>query len=161
MGARSFWKGNVSFGLVEIPVRLRPAVRTDDLSFTLLDRRDLSPVGYRRYNKSTEKEVPWAEIVRGYEYEPDEYVVLSDAELERANVEAAHTIEILEFVELSEIDTVFFHTSYYIEPLKKASKAYALLRETLERTAKAAIARVVLKTRQHLAAVLVRDHVLG
>ena len=95
---RALWKGSISFGLVEIPVSLRPAVKTNELSFSLLDRRDFSPVGNKRYNKKKGKDVPWDDVVRGFEYEPDEYVVLSDEELRRANVEASETIEIVQFV---------------------------------------------------------------
>lgn len=158
--ARAFWKGSLAFGLVEIPVTLKPAVKPESLGFTLLDRSDLSPVGNRRYNKATGKEVPWERVIRGYEYESDEYVVLSDEELRRANVEATQTIEIVEFVDVSEIDTVYFDTPYYVEPQKKGSKSYLLLRDSLERAGRAAIATVVLRTRQHLAAVVVRDGVL-
>ena len=158
--ARPFWKGSISFGLVEIPVSLQPAVKTNELSFSLLDRKDFSPVGNKRYNKSTGRDVPWDEVVRGYEYEPDEYVVLSDEELRRANVEANETIEILEFVERSEIDPIFYDTPYYVEPLKRASKSYALLRTALERSDKVGVARVVLRTRQRIAALLVRGPVL-
>jgi DNA end-binding protein Ku len=158
--ARHFWKGSISFGMVEIPVTLRPALNSDDLSFTLLDRKDFSPVGNRRYNKSTGREVDWDDVVRGYEYEPDEYVVVSDEELRQANPKATGTIEIVGFVELAQIDPVYFDTPYYVEPIQQASKSYTLLRETLERTGKAAIARVVLRTRQHLAAVTVRDGAL-
>ncbi len=158
--ARAFWKGSISFGLVEIPVSLQPAVKTHDLNFSLLDRKDFSPVGYRRYNKKSGREVAWEEVVRGFEYEPDEYVVLSDEELRRANVEANETIEILEFVEREEIDPVYYETPYYVEPLKRASKSYALLRAALERSGKVGIARVVLRTRQRMAALLVREQVL-
>ena len=158
--ARAFWKGSISFGLVEIPVALRPAVRTHDLDLTLLDRKNFSPIGYKRYNKKTGRAVEWNETVRGYEYEPDEYVVLSDDELRRANVKATQTIEIIEFVDHEEIDPLYFDTPYYVEALKQGSKSYALLCATLEKTSKVGIARVVLRTRQHLAALLVRDSVL-
>src|SRR5262249_1545259 len=158
--ARAFWKGSLGFGLVEIPVSLRPAIETHELSFTLLDRKDFSPVGYRRFNKSTGKEVSWKQIVRGYEYEPDEYVVLTDEELKRANPEATQTIEILEFVDRSEIDPVYFDVPYFIEPLKKGSKSYSLLRKALGDTDKVGVARVVLRTRQRLAAVVVRESIL-
>src|SRR5467141_2460160 len=97
--ARAFWKGSISFGLVEIPVSLRPAVKRNELGFSLLDRRDFSPVGYRHYNKSTGDEVSWDQIVRGYEYEKDEYVVLSDEEIKHAGAKPTETIEIVEFVE--------------------------------------------------------------
>jgi DNA end-binding protein Ku len=158
--ARAFWKGSISFGLVEIPVTLRPALQTKELSFTLLNRKDFAPVGNRRYDKNTGREVAWDDIVRGYEYEPGEYVVLSDEELKRANPAATQTIEILEFVDGAEIDPLYYDTPYYVEPQKKASKSYALLREALEKSGKVGIARVVLRTRQHIAALLVRDDVL-
>jgi DNA end-binding protein Ku len=158
--ARAFWKGSLSFGLVEIPVSLRPAVEPQEMSFTLLDRHDFSPVGYRRYNKNTGREVAWNDIVRGYEYESDQYVVLSDEELRRANVRATETIDIVEFIDGKDIDTVYYDQPYYVEPLKKASKSYALLRAALERTGKIGIARVVLRTRQRIAALTVRDSAL-
>jgi DNA end-binding protein Ku len=158
--ARAFWKGSISFGLVEIPVTLRPALQSNDLSFTLLNRKDFAPVGYKRYDKNTGKEVPWDEIVRGYEYEPDEYVVLTDEELRRANAKATQSIEIVEFVDGAEIDPLYFDTPYYVEPQRKGSKAYALLREALQKSGKVGIARVVLRTRQHVAALLVRGEAL-
>lgn len=158
--ARAFWKGSISFGLVEIPVTLRPALQSDDLSFTLLNRRDFAPVGYKRYDKSTGREVPWDQIVRGYEYKPDEYVVLSEDELRRANAKATQTVEIVEFVDGAEIDPLYFDTPYYVEPQKKGSKSYALLREALKKSGKVGVARVVLRTRQHVAALLVRGDAL-
>lgn len=158
--ARSFWKGSLSFGLVEIPVRLQPATVSHDLEFTLLDRRDFAPVGNRRYNKNTGREIEWNDVVRGYEYEPDQFVALSDEELKSVNVKATESIEILEFVPRDLIDSIYFDAPYYIEPMKKASKSYALLRAALERTGKVGIARVVLRTRQHSAALIVRDSAL-
>jgi DNA end-binding protein Ku len=158
---RAFWKGSLSFGLVEIPVSLRPAVEADELHFTLLDRKDFAPVGYRRYNKNTGREVEWDQIVRGYEYEPDEYVVLTDEEIRSANVKASGTIEIVEFVDASQIDPALFEAPYFVEPLKKGSKSYALLRDALERTGKVGVARVVLRTRQRLAALVPRGPVLA
>jgi len=155
--ARAFWKGSLSFGLVEIPVSLRPAEDATELSFTLLDREDFSPVGYKRYNKTTGREVPWDRVVRGYEYEPGEYVVLTDEELKHANVKATQTIEISEFVDGREIDPAFYEIPYYVEPLKKGSKSYALLREALERSGRVGVAQIVLRTRQRLAALTVRD----
>jgi DNA end-binding protein Ku len=158
--ARSFWKGSLSFGLVEIPVRLQPATVSHDLAFTLLDRRNFAPVGNRRYNKNTGREIEWNDVVRGYEYEPDQYVVLSDEELKSVNVKATESIEILEFVPGDSIDSIYFDTPYYVEPVKKASKSYALLRAALERTGRVGIARVVLRTRQHTAALIVRESAL-
>ncbi|HKO22604.1 MAG TPA: Ku protein [Candidatus Eisenbacteria bacterium] len=158
--ARSFWKGSLSFGLVEIPVRLQPATMSHDLAFTLLDKRDFAPVGNHRYNKNTGRQIEWNDVVRGYEYEPDQYVVLSDEELEAVNVKATGSIEIVEFVPSDSIDSLYFETPYYIEPMKKASKSYALLRTALERTGRTGIARVVLRTRQRTAALVVRDSAL-
>jgi DNA end-binding protein Ku len=139
-------------------VSLRPAVKRNEVSFSLLDRRDFSPVGYRHYNKSTGEEVSWEQIVRGYEYEKDEYVVLSDEEIKHAAAKPTETIEIVEFVERDDIPPMFFDTPYFVEPLKK--KSYSLLREALERANKVGIARLVLRTREHVAALLVRDSVL-
>jgi len=158
--ARAFWKGSISFGLVEIPVSLLPATKSHDLEFALLDRKDFSPVGFKRYNKASGREVPWDQVVRGYEYEPDEFVVLSDEELHRANVERSETIEIVSFVNGAEVDPVYYETPYYVQPMKRGSKAYTLLRAALERSGKVGIARVVLRTRQRVAALLVRDRVL-
>src|SRR5512144_799607 len=102
---RALWIGSIAFGLVEIPVALVPAEKPEeDLSFSMLDKRDFSPVGYRHVSKTTGREVPWDEIVKGYEYEPDEYVVMTDADFQRANPEAARTVEIVDFVDVSEID---------------------------------------------------------
>ena len=158
--ARSFWRGTLSFGLVEIPVSLRPAVDEHDLSFTLLDRKDFSPVGYKRYNKKSGREVPWEQIVRGYEYEKDEYVVLTEEELARAHPDQTQTIEILEFIDGDELDPMFFDTPYFLEPQKKFSKGYVLLREALERTGRVGIGRLVLRTRQRLAAIVPKDKAL-
>jgi DNA end-binding protein Ku len=158
--ARAIWKGSISFGLVEIPVALVAAEETSDLAFHQIDKRTFSRVGTKRINKDTGEDVAWEDIVRGYEYEPDEYVVLTDEELARANTKATQTIEIEDFVDEEEIDPVYFEKPYYLEPIKKGSKSYALLRETLTRTRKVGIARVVLRTRQRIAALFVREGVL-
>ena len=158
--ARYLWKGSLSFGLVEIPVGLLSAESPDSLHFTHLDRRDYSPVGYQRYNKKTDKPVAWEDVVRGYEYEPGEYVIMSDDDLKRANPEATRSIEIVSFVDTEELEPIYFETPYYVVPLQKASKAYGLMRDTLKRTDKIGIARYVMKTRQHMAALMVRDDVL-
>jgi DNA end-binding protein Ku len=158
--ARSIWKGSVSFGLVEIPVSLVAAEEANELAFHQIDKRTFSRVGMNRVNKETGEEVPWSEIVRGYEYEPDEYVVLTDEDLRKANAKATKTIDIEDFVDQSEIDPRYYERPYYLEPIKRGSKSYALLRETLERTGKVGIASVVLRTRQRMAALMVRDGVL-
>ncbi len=158
--ARAIWKGSISFGLVNIPVGLFTAEERDELSFRQLDRRNLSPVGYKKYNKANGKDVPSEEIVKGYEYEPDQYVVISDEDFRRANPEATQTVEITDFVDLDDIDPVFYDKPYYLAPLAKSAKGYALLRETLKRTGKVGIARVVIRSRQYLAAVIPQGRVL-
>lgn len=157
---RAVWKGSLSFGLVEIPVVVLPAETPNELKLSHLDRRDLAPVGYKRVNKRTGEEVPWEDVVRGYEHEPGEYVVLSDADLKRASPEATRTIEILHFVDQTEIEPVYYDKPYYVAPTLQTSKGYVLLREALERTKKVAIAKVVLHSREHLCALAVRDGVL-
>jgi DNA end-binding protein Ku len=154
---RAIWTGTLGFGLVEIPIRLHSAVSAqDEIQFTQLDRRDLAPVGYERVNKKTGAKVQWEDIVKGYEYDSDQYVVLTKEDLERANVEATQTIDIVDFVDAAEVESVYWDTPYYLEPTKKKSKSFALLRETLRRTSKVAIAKVVIRTRQRLAALIAR-----
>lgn len=152
--ARSMWKGAISFGLVHIPVEMYPAVSSQGLDLTMLDRRDFSPVGFKRYNKNNQKEVPWDEIVKGYEYTPGEYVVLSDEDLRRANPEATQTIDIAAFVDAEQVPLLFYDQPYYLAPGKGGDKVYALLRETLKSTGKIGIARVVIRVKQHLAALV-------
>jgi DNA end-binding protein Ku len=159
--ARGLWKGAISFGLVNVPVELFSAEkRSSELDLTMLDKRDLAPVGYKRYNKSTGEDVPWAEIVKGYEYEDGKYVVLSDEDFRRANVEAAKTVDIQAFVDVKDIAPLFFETPYYLAPGKRGEKAYALLRDALRKAGKAGIATVVIRTRQYLAAVMPQEDVL-
>jgi DNA end-binding protein Ku len=159
--ARGLWKGAISFGLVNVPVELFSAERrSSELDLTMLDKRDLAPVGYKRYNKSTGEDVPWAEIVKGYEYEDGKYVVLSDEDFRRANVEASKTVDIQAFVDLKDIAPLFFETPYYLSPGKRGEKAYALLRDALKKSGKAGVATVVIRTRQYLAALMPQEDVL-
>ena len=159
--ARGLWKGAISFGLVNVPVELHSAKRrTSELDMTMLDKRDLAPVGYKRVNKATGKEVPWAEVVKGYEYRNDKYVVLSDEDFRRANPEAAKTVDIQAFVELADIAPQYFETPYYLIPGKRGEKAYALLRDTLKKAGKAGIATVMVRTKQYLAALIAQDALL-
>src|SRR5438876_9044160 len=151
--ARAIWKGSISFGLVGIPVALYPATRREELSFRLLRASDLSPVNYKRVAQADGKEVPWDQIVKGYEYEKDKFVVLKNEDFRRVDVEATQTVDIIDFVELDQIDPMFFDKPYYLEPQKAGLKSYALLRESLKKSGKVGIAKVVIKTRQHLAAV--------
>jgi DNA end-binding protein Ku len=159
--ARGLWKGAISFGLVNVPVELHSAKkRTAELDMTMLDKRDLAPVGYKRVNKATGKEVPWDEVVKGYEYRNDKYVVLSEEDFRRANPEAAKTVDIQAFVELADIAPQYFETPYYLIPGKRGEKAYALLRETLKKAGKAGIATVMIRTKQHLAALMAQEELL-
>ena len=158
--ARAIWKGSINFGLVNIPVALHSGEEREELSFKLLDRRNLAPVRYKRVNERTGREVSWDEIVKGHEYKKGEFVVLTEEDFRRADVEATQTVEITGFVDASEIDAVYYDKPYYLEPLKKARKSYALLREVLERTGKVGIGKIVIRSRQYLAAVMVWGSVL-
>ena len=150
----AIWKGSISFGLVTIPVTLYPAEQRRDLSFHLLDGRDLTPVKQRRVNERTGEEVPWEEVVKGYELESGRYVVVAEEDFRAADVEATQTIDVLAAVCAEEIDPAYFDKPYHLEPSKAGRKAYALLRETLRRTGRVALAKVVIRTRQHLAALI-------
>jgi DNA end-binding protein Ku len=150
---RAIWKGTISFGLVSIPISLFPATRREELKFRLLRASDLSPVNYKRVAEADGKEVPWDKIVKGYEYEKGKYVVLKDEDFARVDVEATQTVEIVQFVQLSEVDPLLFYKPYYMQVEKGGDKAYGLLRQALADSGKIAIAKVVIKTRQHLAAI--------
>jgi DNA end-binding protein Ku len=150
---RAIWKGSISFGLVNIPIALYPATRKEELKFRLLRKKDLSPVNYKRVASKDGKEVPWDEIVKGYEYEKGKFVVLSEKDFQRVDLEATQTVDIKDFVDLEEIDPMYFYKPYYLEPQKGGDKAYALLREALSDGKKVGIAKVVIKTRQYLAGV--------
>jgi len=157
---RQLWKGAIQFGLVHVPVSLYPAEHRDELSFTLLDRRDMQPVGYQRVNKSTGEEVAFEDVVKGYEVSKGEFVTLEKEDFKRANVEATQTVDIVGFVEADAIPAYYYDAPYYLAPDKHGAKGYALLRETLERTGRVGIATVVIRTRQHVAALYPRDNVL-
>jgi DNA end-binding protein Ku len=158
--ARAIWKGSISFGLVNIPIALYPATRREELKFRLLRKSDLSPVNYKRVAEKDGKEVPWDQIVKGYEYEKRKYVVLKDEDFERVDLEATQTVDIQDFVDQEEIDPMFFYKPYYLEPQKGGDKAYALLRDALKDTNKVGVAKVVIKTRQYLAGVKPEDSAL-
>jgi DNA end-binding protein Ku len=152
--ARTLWKGAISFGLVHIPVEMYPATSDHALDLSMLDRRDFSPIGFKRYNKNTGKEVAWDDIVKGYEYKDGEYVVLTDEDLRRANPESTRTIDILAFVDAAEVPLIHYDQPYYLAPGKGGEKVYALLRETLRDVGKIGIANVVIRVKQHLAALV-------
>ena len=150
---RPIWKGAICFGLVNIPITLYPATRRDELRFHFLRKSDHSPINNKRVAEADGKEVAWGDIVRGYQYEKGKFVVLSDDDFSRVDIEATQTVEIQEFVEVEEINPMFFSKPYYMEPGKGGDKAYALLRDVLRGSKRVGIAKVVIKTREHLAAV--------
>jgi DNA end-binding protein Ku len=159
--ARGLWKGAISFGLVNVPVELFSAQKREaGLDLTMLDRRDMAPVGYKRVNKSTGKEVPWEDVVKGYEYADDKYVVLSEEDFRRANPEASKTVDIMAFVDLADIAPQYFETPYLLAPGKRGEKAYALLRDAMAKAGKAGIATVVIRTKQYLAALVAQGDAL-
>lgn len=150
---RTLWKGAISFGLVTIPVSLYPATRREELKFRMLRKSDLSPINYKRVAEADGKEVSWDQIVKGYEYEKDRYVVIKEEDFARVDVEATQTVDIINFVALDEVDPLLFYKPYYLEVGKGGDKAYVLLRDSLIKTRKIALAKVVIRARQHLAAV--------
>lgn len=158
--SRAIWKGAISFGLVHIPVELHSASSPAGIDLDLLDKRDFAPVGYRRYNKVTGKEVTQQDIVKGYAYKKDEYVVLTDTDLRKANPESTQTIDIVAFIEAADIPVVYFDQPYYLVPSKGGEKVYALLRKTLEKSGKLGLGQVVIRTKQHLAALIPMEDVI-
>ncbi|MBD9585959.1 Ku protein [Pseudomonas sp. PDM03] len=155
--ARAIWKGAISFGLVHIPVALVSATSSQGVDFDWLDSRSMEPVGYKRVNKVTGKEVTKEHIVKGVQYEKGRYVVLSEEEIKSAHPVSTQTIDIFSFVDSEQIPLQNIDTPYYLAPDKRGGKVYALLRETLSKTNKVALAHVVLHTRQHLAALMPLD----
>jgi DNA end-binding protein Ku len=150
--ARSLWTGTISFGLVSVPVRMFSATESKELRFHFLDRRDLAPIGYDKVRRDTGEHVDNEEIVRGFEVEKGRYVPLEDEDLDRLDIELTKTIDILEFVDLDEIDPIYFRKAYYVLPQDGAEKPYRLLVRALEETHKVAIAKIVIRNKQHLAA---------
>jgi DNA end-binding protein Ku len=157
---RAIWKGHISFALVTIPISLFSATKRNELSFHYLHKKDMSPVSYKRFCDTEDTEVPWEEITRGYEYEKGQFIEITDEDIERADVELAKTIHILEFVNEDEIDPVYFDKPYYLEPQKGGERAYALMREALAQSRRVGIAKVVMKTKEHLAAIKAVDNMI-
>ncbi len=157
---RAIWKGSISFGLVNIPIALYSATRRDELKFRLLRASDHSPVNYKRVAQADGAEVPWEEIVKGYEYEKGKFVILGEKDFARVDLEATKTIDIQDFVNVDEIDPMYFYKPYFLEPQKGGDKAYTLLRDALADGGKVGIAKVVIKTRQYLAGVKAAKDVL-
>ncbi len=152
--ARPVWSGSLSFGLLNIPVALMTGERKTDISFRMLDSRDNSPIRYERVNAETGEEVPWKDIVKAYEYDKGSYVVLEQEDIASAAPESHDAIDVEAFVEAGSIDPRYFEKPYVLVPAKKAEKGYVLLREALEKTGRIGIARVVIRTREHLCAVM-------
>lgn len=157
---RALWKGAISFGLIYIPVDLFSAASAQQIDLDMLDKRDFAPIGYKRVNKKTGKEVSWEHIVKGYAFEDNQYVVLTEEDLKRANPEATQTIDIQAFIDASEILPIYFEQPYYLTPAKGGDKVYTLLRETLKQSGKIAIAQVVIRVKQHLAALIPIDNMI-
>lgn len=151
---RPLWKGAISFGLIHIPVDLYSAESSQQLDLSMLDKRDFAPIGYKRVNKKSGKEVEWKDIVKGYEFEDNQYVVLSEEDIKRANPEATQTIDIQAFIDADEVSPIYYEQPYYLAPAKGGDKVYALLRETLKKSGKIAIAQVVIRVKQHIAALI-------
>jgi len=158
--ARSIWKGAISFGLVHIPVALQSATSSEAIDFDWLDKRTMEPVGYKRVNKVSGKEVKKENIVKGIQHEKGKYILLSDEEIKSAHPKSTQTIEIFSFVDSADIPLANINTPYYLAPDKRGEKVYALLRETLSDTATVGLASVILHTKQHLAAVMPIDSAL-
>jgi len=150
---RSLWRGAISFGLVTIPVSLYPATVREELKFRMLRKSDHSPINYKRVAEADGKEVPWDQIVKGYEYEKGKYIVLKEEDFARVDVEATQTVDIINFVAMKDVDPLLFYKPYYLEAGKGGQKAYVLLRDALVESGRIAIAKVVIRTREHLAAV--------
>lgn len=150
---RSIWKGSISFGLVNIPVAVYPATKEEKVSFKQLRKIDLSPIRYKKVAEADDKEVKPADIVKGYEIEKEHWITLTDEDLQKVEIPSTHTIEILDFVELKEINPKFFRTPYFLEAQKGGEKSYSLLHRALFETGKLGIAKVALRNREYLAAV--------
>jgi len=160
MASRPIWKGAISFGLVHVPVTLYSLEKSSDLHFKLLDSRNQSTIKYQRVNEKTGEEVPWDKIVKGFEYSKNNFVIMEDEDFKNAAVEATQLVEIQNFVDRAEIGDEFFDKPYILVPQKKAEKGYVLLRQILEKTNRVGIAKVVLKSREYLAAMAPKEGAL-
>jgi len=158
---RAIWKGLISFGLVNIPVRMYTATEEKSVRFHLLHGTDFGRLQNERRCTVDNQAVPWDEVVRGFEYEKNRYVAVTDEELEQLPVGTTHAIQILDFVDLAQIDPIFYKKTYYLEPEEGAARAYALLREAMKRAGKVAVAKVTLREKEHLCAVRVVDSALA
>ncbi len=158
--AKSIWKGDLSFGLVSIPVSLVSVEEKNDLRFHLLDSKTRSRVRYQRISEETGKEVPWDDIVKGYEYEKDSYIVVDETAFEKASPSLFKSIDIEEFVDIKDIDNLYYSKPYYLQAESKNKKAYVLLREALKNSKKVGVAKVIIRTRESLSLIIPHDHAL-
>ena len=156
----NIWKGALSFGLLNIPVKLMKAEEEKNFHFSLLDQKDLVPIRYKKMNAKTGKEVPYNRITKGYEFKKNQYVMMTDNDFKAANVQATGTIDIENFVDINEIDLMFLERPYYLVPDKNGEKGYFLLSEAMKKSKKVAIAKIVIRTKQHLAMIMVRGNYL-
>jgi DNA end-binding protein Ku len=158
--ARPIWSGTISFGLVSVPVRMYTATQSKELKFHFLDRRDMAPIGYDKVNKETGESVDPDDIIRGFEFQKGRFVELTDEDIDRLDIELTHTIDICDFVSIDEIDPIYYRSSYYLLPQEGAEKPYRLLVRALADTGRVAIAKVVIRNKQHLAAIRPVDDTL-
>ena len=158
--ARSLWTGTISFGLVSVPVRMVGATESKELRFHFLDKRDLAPIGYDKVRRDNGEHVDNEDVIRGFEVEKDRYVPLEDEDVDRLDIELTKTIDICDFVDLDEIDPIYFRKAYYLLPQEGGEKPYRLLVRALEETGKVGIAKVVIRNKQHLAALRPYEGVL-
>lgn len=158
--AHAIWSGSLSFGLVNIPVNLYSAIKPETLGFNLLRKEDLSPINYIRVARADGNEVPYDDIVKGYEYQKGDFVILTDEDFKKADIKKTQSIEIVDFVDENEIDKIYFEKPYYLEPTRGAIKPYALLVESLRRSGKVGVARFVMRTREHIGVVKPYENLL-
>ena len=158
--ARPIWSGTISFGLVSVPVRMYTATASQELRFHFLDKRDMAPIGYDKVNKETGASVSPEDIIRGFEVSKGQFVEVTDEDIDRLDVELTHAIDICDFVSIDEIDPLYFRKGYYLLPQEGAEKPYRLLLKALQETGRAAIAKVVIRNKQHLAAIRAVDSTL-
>lgn len=158
--ARGIWSGAISFGLLNIPIAVMSAKEEERLSFKMLDKRNKAPIGYKQYNKATGREVERKDIEKVYEYKKNQFVIITEEDFLKASPKATKTIDIEDFISLDEVDVLLFEKPYYLVPGKNGEKGYVLLRKILEETSKVAIAKFVLRSKQHLVAVMARDEYL-
>lgn len=157
---RSIWKGSISFGLVNIPINMYVASQAKEISFVLLHKKDMSEIRYARICKTEDKEVPWEEIVKGYELEKGDFVIFDEKDFEKASLKKTKSIELVGFVEEDEIDTMYYVKPYFLEPGKNADKAYGLLRDALRKSKKVGLASFVLRNKEHIAVIKPYENLL-